>query len=160
MVVKTVQDDIFNSEAKHIAFAVNSEGYNDAGFAGQVSSKYWSELANCGTHEIGTVLSKKVGDKTFHALVCHSLKNGWGENQADVIKECFDKIPANGEVVATIAIGTGFVGMMSGANFRQIVCGMHDSEQQIMLHSGYTLEAVINCYNEEKSEVKTKKKRK
>ena len=29
MVVKTVQDNIFNSEAKHIAFAVNTEGYND-----------------------------------------------------------------------------------------------------------------------------------
>ena len=158
MVVKTVQDDIFNSEAKHIAFAVNTEGYNDAGFAGQVSSKYWNELANCGSHEIGTVLSKKVGDKTFHALVCHSLKNGWGENQAEVIKECFDKIPANGESVATIAIGTGFVGMMSGANFRQIVCGMHDSEQQILLHAGYTLEAVINCYNEEKGKTKTKKR--
>ena len=158
MVVKTVQDDIFNSEAKHIAFAVNTEGYNDAGFAGQVSSKYWNELANCGLHEIGTVLSKKVGDKTFHALVCHSLENGWGENQAEVIKECFDKIPANGEPVATIAIGTGFVGMMSGANFRQIVCGMHDSEQQILLHTGYTLEAVINCYNEEKGKTKTKKR--
>ena len=158
MVVKTVQDDIFNSEAKHIAFAVNTEGYNDAGFAGQVSSKYWNELANCGLHEIGTVLSKKVGDKTFHALVCHSLENGWGENQAEVIKECFDKIPANGEPVATIAIGTGFVGMMSGASFRQIVCGMHDSEQQILLHAGYTLEAVINCYNEEKGKAKTKKR--
>lgn len=158
MIVKTVQDDIFNSEAKHIAFAVNTEGYNDAGFSGQVSSKYWNELANCGLHEIGTVLSKKVGDKTFHALVCHSLENGWGENQAEVIKECFDKIPANGEPVATIAIGTGFVGMMSGANFRQIVCGMHDSEQQILLHAGYTLEAVINCYNEEKGKTKTKKR--
>ena len=158
MVVKTVQDDIFNSEAKHIAFAVNTEGYNDAGFAGQVSSKYWNELANCGLYEIGTVLSKKVGDKTFHALVCHSLENGWGENQAEVIKECFDKIPANGEPIATIAIGTGFVGMMSGANFRQIVCGMHDSEQQILLHAGYTLEAVINCYNEEKGKTKTKKR--
>lgn len=158
MVVKTVQDDIFNSEAKHIAFAVNTEGYNDAGFAGQVSSKYWNELANCGSHEIGEVLSKKVGDKTFHALVCHSLENGWGENQAEVIKECFDKIPANGEAVATIAIGTGFVGMMSGANFRQIVCGIHDSDQQVLLHADYTLEAVINCYNEEKGKTKTKKR--
>jgi len=158
MLVKTVQGDIFNSEAKHIAFAVNKEGYNDAGFAGQVSSKYWNELANCGLHEIGTVLSKKVGDKTFHALVCHSLENGWGENQAEVIKECFDKIPTNGEPVATIAIGTGFVGMMSGANFRQIICGMHDSEQQVMLHADYTLEAVINCYNEEKDKVETQKR--
>lgn len=92
MVVRTVQDDIFNSEANHIAFAVNVEGFNDSGFAGQVSRQYWNELANCGEHELGTVLSKTVGDKTFHALVCHSLHNGWGENQAKVIKECFDKM--------------------------------------------------------------------
>ncbi|MBE6138746.1 MAG: hypothetical protein E7173_03280 [Firmicutes bacterium] len=157
MVVKTARDDVLNSEAKHIAFAINTEGYNDFGFAGRVSSEYWNELANCGTHEIGTVLSKTVGDKTFHALVCHSLQNGWGENQAEIIKECFDKIPSNGELVATIAIGTGLIGMMSGANFRQIICGMHDSEQQIILHSGYTLDAVINYYSEEKGKAKTKK---
>ncbi len=150
MVVRTVQDDIFNTEVKHIAFAVNTEGINDSGFAGQVSRKYWNELANCGEHEIGTVLSKTVGDKTFHALFCHSLNNGWGKNQADIIKQCFDNIPSNGELVATIAIGTGFVGMMSGADFRKIVCGMHDSQQQIVLHAGYTLDAVIDCYNEEK----------
>ena len=150
MVVKTVQDNIFNSEAKHIAFAVNAEGYNDSGFAGQVSRKYWNELANCGEHEIGTVLSKTIGDKTFHALVCHSLHGDWGENQAEFIKECFDKIPADGEPIATIAIGTGLIGMLSGANFRQIVCGMHDSTQQIMLYANYTLDDVINCYNEEK----------
>ncbi len=150
MVVKTVQDNIFNSEAKHIAFAINAEGYNDSGFAGQVSRKYWNELANCGEHEIGTVLSKTIGDKTFHALVCHSLHGDWGENQAEIIKECFDKIPADGEPIATIAIGTGLIGMLSGANFRQIVCGMHDSTQQIMLYANYTLDDVINCYNEEK----------
>lgn len=150
MVVKTVQDNIFNSEAKHIAFAVNAEGYNDSGFAGQVSRKYWNELANCGEHEIGTVLSKTIGDKTFHALVCHSLHGDWGENQAEIIKECFDKIPADGEPIATIAIGTGLIGMLSGANFRQIVCGMHDSTQQIMLYANCTLDDVINCYNEEK----------
>lgn len=150
MVVKTVQDNIFNSEAKHIAFAVNAEGYNDSGFAGQVSRKYWNELANCGEHEIGTVLSKTIGDKTFHALVCHSLHGDWGENQAEIIKECFDKILADGEPIATIAIGTGLIGMLSGANFRQIVCGMHDSTQQIMLYANCTLDDVINCYNEEK----------
>lgn len=148
MVVKTVQDNIFNSEAKHIAFAVNAEGYNDSGFAGQVSRKYWNELANCGEHEIGTVLSKTIGDKTFHALVCHSLHGDWGENQAEIIKECFDKIPADGDPIATIAIGTGLIGKLSGANFRQIVCGMHDSTQQIMLYANCTLDDVINCYNE------------
>ena len=98
-----------------------------------------------------------MGDKTFHALVCHSLNNGWGENQAEVIKACFDKIPANGEPIATIAIGYGIVGKLGNSNFRQIVCGMHDSEQQIILYAGgYALDAVMNCYNEEKGNVKKK----
>lgn len=150
MVTRTIQEDIFKTDVKHIAFAVNVEGFNDSGFAGQVSSQYWNELENCGQHEIGTVLSKTIRNKTFHALVCHSLHDGWGENQAEIIKECFDKIPSNGETIATIAIGTGFIGMMSGADFRQIVCGMHESQQNIVLHAEYTLEAVLKCYNEEK----------
>lgn len=156
MVVKTVQEDIFNTDCKHIAFAINTEGYNDAGFAGKVSREYWDELSDCGKHDLCTVISKKVGDKTFHALVCHSLENGWGNDQAEVIRCCFDNIPAKGEEIATIAIGTGMVGILSGADFRQIVCGMHDSKQRIALHAGYSLDAVINCYNEEKNKARQK----
>lgn len=85
------------------------------------------------------------------------MYNGYGENQAEIIKECFDKIPANGEPIATVAIGTGFVGMMGGADFRQIVCGMHDSQQQIMLYTEYTLDSIIDYYNEEKQNL-TKEK--
>lgn len=155
MIVKTSLNDVFESEAKHIAFAINTEGFNDSGFAGQVSSQYWNEIANCGENPLGTVLSKTVGNKTFHALVCHSLHANWGDNQAEIIKECFDKIPSNGELVATIAIGTGLVGRLSGADFKQIVCGMHDSKQQIILHAGYSLDTILECYNEEK--VKTKR---
>lgn len=159
MIIKTVQDNIFDSEAKHIAFAVNTEGFNDSGFAGKVASRYWNELANCGEHELGMVLSKKVGDKTFHALVCHSLHNGWGDNQAEIIKACFDKIRANGEPIATVAIGTGLIGILSGADFKQIICGMHDSKQQIELYAGYTLNSVINLYNEEKEKQKADKEK-
>lgn len=157
MIIRTVQDDIFKSKEKHIAFAVNAEGINDSGFAGQVSRQYWKELANCGEHKIGTVISKTIGDKTFHALVCHYLQGNWGENQAEIIRECFNNIPANGEPIASIAIGTGFVGRISGADFRQIVCGMHDSEQRIILHTGYTIETIIDCYNEEKENAKKEK---
>ncbi len=153
MVVKTQPSDIFKSRAKHIAFAINKEGFNDSGFAGKVSEQYWPELAICGEHEIGTVLSKTVGSTTFHALVCHSLREGWGEDQAAVIQECFDNIPVDDEPIHTIAIGTGLIGIMSGADFRQIVCGMHESKQNIILHAGYSLEAVINCYNEEKDQL-------
>lgn len=153
MIIKASGGDVFNTEAKHIAFAINKEGLNDSGFAGMVSSNYWHELAYCGFHEIGTVLSKRVGDITFHALVCHSLKEDWGSNQREVIKECFDKIPTD-EPVATIAIGTGLIGILSGANFRQIICGMHESNKKIILYSQYSLDAVLNCYEEEKENIK------
>ncbi len=159
MVVRTVQDDIFNSEAKHIAFAFSSEGIIDSEFVWNICKQYWNELENCGEHAMGTVLSKTVGDKTFHALVCHSSRKGWGDNQAVIIKECFDNIPANGEPIATIAIGNGILGRILGANFRQIVCGMHESQQQIMLHAGYTLDAVIDCYNEEKQKQNSAKEK-
>lgn len=153
MIIKTVQDNILNTEAKHIAFAINSEGINDAGFAGIVSSNIWPELENCGQQEIGTVISKTLGDKTYHALVCHSLYKGWGDNQSEVIKQCFDTINSNGEPIASIAIGTGFVGQLSGANFNQIACGMNDSNQQIILYGQYDLDAIkIIC---EKEKVKS-----
>ena len=147
MIIKAVNTNVFDTEAKHIAFAINREGYNDAGFAGSVSRKYWSELANCGTHKIGTVLSKKVGDITYHGLVCHSLgDNGWGDNQQERIRRCFNKIEANGEPIATIAIGTGLIGALGGADFEQIVCGMQESRQNIILHSGYTMSEIITLY--------------
>ena len=147
MVVSTENKNIFETEAKHIAFAINKEGYNDAGFAGAVSAKFWPELANCGVHEIGTVLSKTVGDKTFHGLVCHSLYEGWGDSQAETIKNCFNSIPvSDDEPIATIAIGTGFVGQWSGAVFSQILIGMHDSDKNIILNADITLEEVLeNC---------------
>lgn len=154
MIVETKQDYI---SEKHIAFFINSEGYNDFGLAEQVLQKYWNELANRGEHKIGTVLSKVIGEKTFHALVCYSLHDGWGKNQAHIIKELFDKITANGEPIATVLVGNKLVGMKNGANLVEMLCGMHDSEQQIILHCGYDLGAVMNTYNEEKIKLKTKK---
>lgn len=153
MIIKSICDDIFKTEAKHIAFAINSEGFNDMGFAGVVADNYWPELMICGEHKIGTVLSKTVGNKTFHALVCHSLNKGWGDNQAEVIRDCFDNIPVNDEAIATIAIGTGFVGLISGADFREIVYGMHASSKDIMLYSSFNLDDIIS-YVDKKGKIK------
>lgn len=161
MIIQAKNEDIFQTEANHIAFAVNTEGINDSGFAGLVSRQGWPELAYIGKENkqefpLGTVLSKKIGDKTYHALVCHSLVQDWGDNQADVIKQCFDNIESHNEPIATIAIGTGLVGMLSGADFRQIVVGMHESEKEIVLYSQYTMEAVQDCIKEENEKVAMK----
>ena len=150
MINKTGKGNIMDTDCKHIAFAVNTEGINDSGFAGSVARLGWEELKDVGAMKLGSVISKKIGDKTYHALVCHSLKNGWGKNQAEVIKQCFDNIDIDdSEEIASIAIGTGFVGMLTGANPREIVCGMCDSKKNIVLY-GFSLEAVKQCYEEER----------
>lgn len=133
MIIENKQgNDILNGNERRIAFAVNSEGVNDSGFAGMISRKFWPELAFIGKTELGTVLTKRVADVEYFALCCHSLKNGWGDQQR-VIKECFDAIPGD-EPVASISIGTGFVGVFSGANFSLIKAGMEDSQKKIILY--------------------------
>ena len=154
MIIKTINDNILESPDNNIAFAINKEGYNDSGFAGKIAYYYWPEIKHCGTHELGTVLSKTINDKTFHALVCHSLNNGW-INQREIVKNCFDNIPTN-EIISTVALGTGFEGFLSGADIKQILCGMYDSNKQLILYSSFTLDDVIKCYLEENSNSKSK----
>lgn len=133
MIIKNKQGcDILNGGEKRIAFAVNIEGYNDAGFAGMISRKYWPDLANFGPCDLGTVLSKHANDITFYALVCHSLKKGWFD-QTEIIKTCFDNIKSD-EPIATISIGTGLIGMLSGADFKKIKKGMELSNKKIILY--------------------------
>lgn len=132
MIIKTKNGDILKENEKRIAFAVNIEGANDAGFAGMISSRFWPELAYIGETKLGTVLTKKVDDIEFFALCCHSLKEGWN-NQQEVIKECFDAIPGD-EPVASISIGTGLIGVLSGANFDLIKAGMEASKKEIILY--------------------------
>lgn len=132
MIIMTKDGDILQGNEKRIAFAVNTEGINDSGFAGMISNRFWPELAYIGETQLGTVLTKKVDNIEFFALCCHSLKNGWN-NQKKIIQKCFDAIPGN-EPVASIAIGTGFIGILSGANFRLIRAGMEASEKEIILY--------------------------
>ena len=118
---------------RRIAFAVNTEGNNKFGLTDKIAKEYWPEIVNIGSTDLGKVLCKKVGNIEFYALCCYSLKNGW-KNQKEVIKKCFDSIPGDAPV-ATIAIGTGFIGILTGADFGQIRQGMEESDKQIILYS-------------------------
>lgn len=133
MIIQTKSGDILKGGEKRIAFAVNTEGVNDAGFAGVVSRKYWPKLAHIGPCELGTVLEKTTDDGiTFYALVCHSLHEGW-PSQTETIKKCFNAINCD-EPIASISIGTGLIGVLSGANFNQIRDGMELSDKKIILY--------------------------
>ncbi len=132
MIIKTTSGDILKGNETRIAFAVNTEGVNDSGFAGMISQRFWPELAYIGETQLGTVLTKEVDGVEFFALCCHSLENGWN-NQKEVITKCFDAIPGD-KPVASIAIGTGLVGVLSGANFALIKAGMEASKKEIILY--------------------------
>jgi hypothetical protein len=111
-----IQDDIFNTPADHIAFAVhwrNSEGYLDnsnGGFAGEVAERFWPELANL-EFEKGVPISKKFLGKWWHACPVHTNeKGGWDESPI-LIEECFNKIPCGStEVIASVLMGGGHAG--------------------------------------------------
>ena len=136
MIVNRVRGDIFAASQKHIAFAVNTQGYNDAGFAGQVSSHIWPKLASTGGNKLGDVLTHKNGSKTYHALVCHSLESGGWDETPRVARECLDKldIPED-EEVAVVLMGSGPVGMMQGADVNAILAGMERSKKRLVVYT-------------------------
>jgi len=134
MIIATKRgNDILKGGETRIAFAVNTEGLNDAGFAGMISEKYWPELEDAGKCELGTVLTKTTSDGiTFYALVCHSLDKGW-KNQTEIICKCFDSIEGD-DPIASISIGSGFIGRLGGANRAEILKGMELSKKKIILY--------------------------
>lgn len=122
------------AKQKHIAFAVNTQGYNDSGFAGQVSSVIWPELANTGGNVLGEVLSHKNGTKTYHALVCHSLDSGGWNQTPQIACDCLSKIdiPID-EEIAIVLMGSGLVGMMQGADVNAILSALEKSERKLVV---------------------------
>lgn len=136
MIVKMEQGDIFKKRSgNHIFFAVNKEGFNDAGFAGLVSRNYWPELANTGGNELGDCLyfhyHKDENDLTgihFHACVCHSLKDGWKAAPA-YINEALKKLPD--ELISCVLMGNGFIGKMQGANVDAIKSTLQLSNHKV-----------------------------
>ncbi|MDD4439711.1 MAG: hypothetical protein PHS04_17015 [Tissierellia bacterium] len=138
MIKKQVSGDILESPHKHIVFAVNTEGYNDSGFAGMVA-RYYPELANTGGNELGDVitLSGKYKNKVFHAIVCHSLapNPGWSKAPETVI-QCLNQLEIpNEEPIATVKIGGGPIGVMMGADAKAILAAMEQSEKTLVVYS-------------------------
>ena len=136
MIVNTTRGDVFQTPHKHIAFAVNTQGHNDAGFAGAVSSRHWSELANTGPKKLGDVISKNGNGKTFHALVCHSLgDDGWKET-AETVTKCLDSLDVSeDETIAIVLMGAGMVGQMGGADVFSILGGMARSKKKVAVYT-------------------------
>ena len=92
MIVGRKVGDVMQGPERHVAFAVNSQGANDAGLAGNISRIFWPYLASTGPIRMGEILSKEAGRKVFHALVVHSLEqDGWAEAPRH-IEACFNEL--------------------------------------------------------------------
>lgn len=136
MIVDTRRADVFSGPELHIAFAVNTAGINDSGFAGTVAARYWPELATVGPHKMGTVLSHVVGPRAYHAMVCHSLGEGGWEITPDAVGTCLDHgIHANGAEIAVTLVGGGPVGAMGGADTFAILGGIARSKQRCVVYT-------------------------
>ena len=139
MVVRTSQDSILKSETKQVVFAVSKEGINILGFQKYIADNYWPGLAKTEELPYGSVISHKSGEIMFHGIVCYSIYSGFPDNQKEIIKLCFDNIPSDGKVVSALPIGTQFFERHSGADFKEILEGIHSSKQLVELQTGLTM---------------------
>lgn len=135
MINGKIRGDILESEHKHIVFAVNIEGFNDAGFAGLVSKRYWPALAMTGPAKLGAVMRHESNGKIFHAIVCHSLKTGWG-GAPQAIEEGINGIAAGPkETIGAVAMGSGMIGRMQGADVEANLQAMEKAKHKVTVYS-------------------------
>lgn len=133
MVIDEVVGDIFATKDHHIVFATNTEGYNDSGFAGAVARSYFPEISNTGGNKLGEVLTKNVDGKTFYGIVCHSLIDGW-DNADEIILKALNEMDFQ-DNASIVAIGKGFVGMVSGAPVRKIYSAFKQCNKKLTIYS-------------------------
>ncbi len=132
MIIATKRGDILNNCERRIAFAINTEGVTSDIWAGLIARRYWPELKKAGPTKLGTVLTKEVEGIQFFAICCYSTQHGWFD-QEGIINKCFDSIPGD-EPIASVAIGTDYFDIHSGANIDLIQAGMQTSEKKIILY--------------------------
>ncbi len=135
MITDQVRGDVFEAPQKHVVFAVNVEGFNNDGFAGQVAARLWPKLAETGGNKMGQVLTRKSGEKTYYAVVCHSLmkQNGWKKTPR-VVREALDRLRVpKSEEIAVVLMGSGTIGRMGGANVGAIVDAISASKKKVVV---------------------------
>lgn len=143
MILKMAIGDIMNALERIVVFAINTDGYNDSGLAGTISSSFWPELACTKPKKLGDVMTKEHNGKVFYALVCHSLSPGGWANAPRVISEFFDStIEADGrepvafdETIATVMMGGGPVGKIMGADVNAIRQAIQESRRPIVIYT-------------------------
>lgn len=137
MIIDKVKGNVFATAHRHIVFGVNTEGFNDVGFAGQVARKVNRELANTGGNFLGEVLTFEGEGRIYHAIVCHSLQAepGWTRT-SKIIEVALNELAIGAEEpVAVVLMGGGMIGQMMGANVESHLGAMERCNKSVYVFS-------------------------
>lgn len=157
MIKDIKEGSIFNTELRHIAFPITTEGVNYTEVGKIIERKGFNKLSSVVHKKLGSVVSMEIDGINYYGLVTHSLRHSWQDHQDLIIKECFDKIKTN-EDIATVAIGTDYIDVMTGADFYDILYGMYKSSKNIIMYSEYDYGNVLKyCMQRDKDEEFSKK---
>lgn len=122
MIHDLIRGDVFAADERLIVFAINTEGHNDAGFAGLVSTRYWPRLANTGPQELGSVLTQHLvmasgAPLNLAAIVCHSLGDAGWATAPEHIEAGLNQLEIAPDMTAAVVLmGSGMIGQMQGAD--------------------------------------------
>jgi hypothetical protein len=153
MIINVINENVFGTHCKHIAYAVDMEGQNSGGFAAVVAAII-PGTAYIGKHPLGTTLSVKVGKKTYHALVCRSVKSGWDKTPQAIV-ECLDKIdiPDEEPIAVVLPGGSMSAQIYTGADVRANTEALHTSKKSIIVYTlDYAKSAFIEVLNSARKE--------
>lgn len=149
MIINVLNEDIFKTSLKNIAFAINKEGYNDSGFAGVISEMI-PEFTNTTRRELGELFTLELNGINFHGIVCHELKlDGW-TNAPKAITSGLNKIRINPkESVAVVLMGSGTIGFIAQVDIKCIIKAIHASTNSCIIYTlDYSKEAIMNVIYE------------
>src|SRR5690606_10958137 len=70
--------------------------------------KVWPERKNMGENKLGDVISKQIGDKTLHAIICYSVYENALSWSSTIVEQCLENLdlPAD-EKIAIIWMKNG-----------------------------------------------------
>lgn len=136
MITDVVKGNIFDTEFRHIAFAINVEGKNDTGVAGTVAQYFTKGFLRTGKYTMGGLISIPCFKITFHGLVCYSLEDDGWKNAPEAITAALDKISApDHEIIAVVLLESGKIGKDSGANVIENIRAIHRSRRTCVIYS-------------------------
>ena len=134
MIVEESLEDIFEGKEKHVIFDTSLEMWYDTTFSRKIQELGWTTFNEIKNTGYGQIISQKIGDKNFYALVIRSIFNGWAYDQYNVLLNSLNNldIPED-EKIAIVNIGAGRVGR-SGAYPKKIRQAMEDCNKKLVLY--------------------------